>query len=561
MAMTARPIVWLGLAACTPESATSPERADALLSDAAQEVRVVLALDWTGDPGSQSALFGSSVAGAGDVNADGFDDVLVGSPTAFDPSGFFGAPAVYLGSVDGVENDPVWIGEWQEGDPYDPPGGLSAAVSHAGDVNGDGFDDVLVGRVGKAPESAHGAAVVFHGSDTGPETTPAWEYVELDGVLGFYDSNEFGSALSSGDVNGDGFDDVIVGAAAYRESIDTTRGRTYVFFGSSEGLELAASWIVAAGGPDAQFGESVCSGDVNGDGFDDVIVGAPGDHTVLAYHGASTGPSTTADWTMTDDALGESVGCGDFDGDGFDDVVAAAVSVTLGIDSIHVVRGSAVGLEAVPAWSVDGLGSVVASAGDVDADGDEEILIGDPGQDNATGAAHLILGAPTGPESEPVWSSEGQTLSSFGAAVSSAGDINGDGRSDVIVGSPEHDFGEGEAYVYVGTEAREPLVLVTEPWIVGAATTATVTGGPPFGDVMFVTSIGGPGSGPCPPPLGGVCLDVLRPFPKVQRVTADATGAASWTMTVPATLPVGAHMWLQAVAGGRKSNVDARTTE
>lgn len=110
-----------------------------------------------------------------------------------------------------------------------------------------------------------------------------------------------------------------------------------------------------------------------------------------------------------------------------------------------------------------------------------------------------------------------------------------------------------------------PLVLTGDTWIPGQATTTTVTGAIAFETVFFLVSTGGAGSGPCPLPLGGLCLDVLKPIPKIQQIGADANGVATWAFTVPSTIPVGTNVWLHAVvdrdADSAKSNVEARTTQ
>jgi hypothetical protein len=110
-----------------------------------------------------------------------------------------------------------------------------------------------------------------------------------------------------------------------------------------------------------------------------------------------------------------------------------------------------------------------------------------------------------------------------------------------------------------------PLVLTTNTWTPGQSTTSTITGAVAFETVRFIVSTGGLGNGPCPPPLGGLCLDVVVPIPKVQPIVADVNGVATWTFTVPATVPVGVDIFLQAVvdrdADSAKSNVEAQTTQ
>jgi hypothetical protein len=110
-----------------------------------------------------------------------------------------------------------------------------------------------------------------------------------------------------------------------------------------------------------------------------------------------------------------------------------------------------------------------------------------------------------------------------------------------------------------------PLVLTSGNWVAGQSVTTTTTGAVAFENVRFILSTGGEGNGPCPAPLGGLCLDVLKPMPKVTAIIADANGVANWVFTVPATIPVGTTMWLQAIvdrdADSRKSNVQAVTTQ
>jgi len=110
-----------------------------------------------------------------------------------------------------------------------------------------------------------------------------------------------------------------------------------------------------------------------------------------------------------------------------------------------------------------------------------------------------------------------------------------------------------------------PLVLTGSTWIPGQTTTTTVTGAVAFEKVVFVVSTGGPGAGPCPATLGGLCLDVIKPIPKVQSVVADVNGTAIWTLTVPSAVPVGTIVWLQGMvdrdADSIKSNVVSQTTQ
>ncbi len=177
---------------------------------------------------------------------------------------------------------------------------LGVSVSSAGDVNGDGYGDVLVGAPyydnGQADE---GRALLFHGSATGLSTTPAWsgEGNQASALFGY-------SADSAGDVNGDVYGDVVVGAPAY-DNGQTNEGAAFVYYGSVSGLSATPDWTGESNQATANYGNSVSSaGDVNGDGYGDLVVGAPyydGGQTnegrAFLYLGSASGLSATAGWT------------------------------------------------------------------------------------------------------------------------------------------------------------------------------------------------------------------------------------------------------------------------
>ena len=248
----------------------------------------------------------------------------------------------------------------------------------------------------------------------GPGASPVWVIEGHESVtwLGR-------SVASAGDVNGDGFSDVII-SQRYATNLLGGTGLCHLYLVSSLGLSSTPGWEAYEGPSQGPFCDSVASaGDVNGDGFSDVVIGAKeynfgsptGDGAAFAYYGSP-------------DAL----------------------------------------LAAAPVWNSEGdqadaqFGVSVASAGDVDADSYDDIVVGawmyDNGEVNE-GRAFLYSGSPAGPASTPSWTAEADQVSAFfGSSVASAGDVNGDGYSDVIVGAPSFDDGEtneGQASLYLGS--------------------------------------------------------------------------------------------------------------
>jgi hypothetical protein len=326
------------------------------------------------------------------------------------------------------------------------------------------------------------------GADTWTQTTDAdfkngeTFMVEIDGDalklarglnnqwhgIGEAEDDCFGySVASAGDVNGDGYDDVIVGAHS-----GSGTGKAYLYPGSASGLSTTASWTATGEAEDDYFGYSVASaGDVNGDGYDDVIVGAHGNNDggndigkVYVYPGSASGLSTTASWTATGEAaydyFGSSVAsAGDVNGDGYDDVVVGAYGNNAG--KAYLYLGSASGLSAILLWTVTGeaaydyFGASVASAGDVNGDGYDDVIIGAYGNDdggNRAGKAYLYPGSASGLSTTASWTAIGEaSVDQFGFSVASAGDVNGDGYDDVIVGAHGNDFGAGKTYLYPGS--------------------------------------------------------------------------------------------------------------
>ncbi len=377
--------------------------------------------------------------------------------------------AVYPLTIDPIYQFPSWTAESDQASAY-----FGYSVSSAGDVNGDGYDDVIVGAYyydnGQLDE---GRAFVYHGSASGLSTTANWTAESDQG------SAKFGISVSSaGDVNNDGYDDVIVGAYHYSNG-QLDEGRAFVYHGSASGLSASANWTAESDQASTDFGYSVSSaGDVNGDGYDDVIVGAnyydngqTDEGRAFVYHGSASGLSTTANWTAESDQasayFGVSVSsAGDVNNDGYDDVIVSAYCYDNGQTDegrAFVYHGSASGLSTTANWTAESdqgsarFGISVSSAGDVNGDGYDDVIVGAYYYDNSQsdeGRAFVYHGSASGLSASANWTAESdQASASFGYSVSSAGDVNNDGYDDVIIGASSYDNGqsnEGRAFVYYG---------------------------------------------------------------------------------------------------------------
>ncbi|MBK9332675.1 MAG: FG-GAP repeat protein [Ignavibacteria bacterium] len=420
---------------------------------------------WSAVGNLTNSLFGESVSTAADVNGDGYSDVIVGAPYFDNGQANEGAAFVYHGSASGLSLTSNWSAEGNQIFAL-----FGNSVSSAGDVNGDGYSDVIVGaNLFNNGESDEGAAFVYHGSASGLSLTPNWS------AEGNQDSVDFGESVSTaGDVNGDGYSDVIIGAYRF-DNGQANEGRAFVYHGSSAGLSTSPNWTAESNQVSALFGVSVSTaGDVNGDGYSDVIIGAyrysngqSFEGRAFVYHGSVTGLSNSINWTAESDqaeaAFGFSVSsAGDVNGDGYSDVIVGAYYYDnghLNEGAAFVYHGSASGLSLTLNWSAEGnqtvevFGFSVSTAGDINGDGYSDVIVGVKLFDNGhgdEGTAFIYNGSASGLSLTSIWSAEGNQISAwFGNSVSSAGDINGDGYSDVIVGAPLYN-NKGAAFVFYG---------------------------------------------------------------------------------------------------------------
>ena len=429
-----------------------------------------------GEEASDNA--GGSLSGAGDVDGDGHDDVLVGSVLNDEGGEWAGAAYLVLGPVTGTLDlsgaAAKLVGE-EEGDraAYD--------LSGAGDVDGDGRDDLLVG----APDNdeagdAAGAAYLVLGPVTG-----TFDLALADAKLVGEEERDFAgiSVSDAGDVDGNDHDDLLIGSIN-REGGQA--GAAYLVLGPVTGtLDLSSADAKLVIGDESE----ICcgtwaydvsrAGDVDGDGHSDLLVGAYYAVGISVQPGAAylvLGPVTgtvdlfsAADAKLMGEARNDWAGCsvsdaGDVDSDGHDDVLVGALQNSdgaIGAGAAYLVRGPVTGTldlsfadaKLVGEHRWDYAGESVSGAGDVDGDGHDDLLIGGVFNDEASrdaGAAYVVLGPVTGTLdlSQADVKLVGEDPYAFaGQTVSGAGDVDGDGRGDLLVGAT---YPQGIAYLLYG---------------------------------------------------------------------------------------------------------------
>lgn len=421
------------------------------------------------------------VSDAGDVNGDGFDDVLLGADVASASYVVFGKasgfnPNVNLSALDGTDGFRIrGISDF-----------AGTSVSRAGDVNGDGFGDVIVG----APEN--GAAGFFSGRSyilfgKAANFSATVEVSSLTGNDGWrLDSSipfeGVGTSVSgAGDVNGDGFDDVIVGAGGAGGFNGTTAAATYVVFGKS-----GPTSPLTLANLDGDSGFSVDpingvlnvsvsrAGDMNGDGFDDVVF-ASGNKTYVVFGKPSNFPANFDLSTLNGstgfsfDGGSQVSDAGDVNGDGFDDVIVGDTSrsyVIFGKGTGFAPTLAPISLNGTNGFRIDEAAvgdsaGTVSSAGDVNGDGVDDLLIGafnaDPDARNNAGQSYVVFGK-TDPFSAffilgDIDGTNGFRIDGLeandrlGISVSNTGDLNNDGFEDIVVSELRS---RGDIYVIFG---------------------------------------------------------------------------------------------------------------
>lgn len=447
----------LVLALCVPASAqTNP----------APSVRLLSA-----EPGD---AFGFTLAPAGDVDGDGRVDLVVGAPSSDAGQQFAGRAYLFRSPLAATSTVPAAAAATLSTTLFGD--NLGSSVASAGDVDGDGLDDVLVGARGSdAGGIQSGRVYLFRGPVT--ERVAAGAHAVITGLP----FDEIGRIVApAGDLDGDGFDDFIVGSDIAGPG---RTGRLYVFHGPVSGaLTVADADAVLVGAlPDDFFGTSVSApGDLSGDGVPDLVVGASrlialgdtnGPGRVFVFHGPFSGTvnAGSAQAVLTgellNDAFGQSVATGDVNGDGVKDLVVGAhqffrtdgtgrayvfhgpvTGAVAAASAQAIVRGDAVGLQ---------FGTSVAVA-DLDQDGRGDVVVGAPGPAGSRVFAYRSPLAGSVAASSAGFAATAPPSDALGMSLAVV-DVNGDGRPDVVTAGPAASNDAAPTYVVAFTNALPPV--------------------------------------------------------------------------------------------------------
>jgi hypothetical protein len=355
------------------------------------------------------------------------------------------------------------------------------AVDNSADFNNDGYADLVLGATNESTINGtqSGAAYVVYGPVSGSSNLTGADAV----LLGENPTDYAGRSVAGCDVDGDGMDDVLMGVWGS----DNTRenaGAVYVYYSPFSNSAPDAMIIGSATG-DAAGWSVACAGDVDGDGFEDVIVGAPKNSAASSNAGAAHlvyGPIVgnidlyhDADATFfgeegSDLAGGTVAGIGDINGDGYDDIMVGATynkgTIGNGAGAAYIVFGPVSGFynlsyadAKLAGTEVNAFARNVAAAGDVDGDGTVDVIVGAHGVDAGgtdRGRAYLFYGPVSGTyglNAADTTVSGNNDNDWLGLAVAGAGDLNNDGYDDILIGAPQADNGgadSGAAYLFYG---------------------------------------------------------------------------------------------------------------
>lgn len=427
------------------------------------------------------ANFGTAVAYVGDLDGDGFADAVVGANLFSSDFSNQGEVSVYFGTAAGLSDFAEIALTLPE-----PNAQYGHAVAAAGDINADGYADMLTAAPYAGPE-AEGKVFVDYGDAEGLLLGPV--------LMGQMPNSRFGFAVAAGDINGNSYTDVVVGAPGHQGDGVFDSGAVFLFYGGPTGISTEPDWMVESYEAGAQVGYALAVGDFNNDGYADIAIGAKtydGNFTdagaVFVFYGSAQGPAggsfatlDNADWAYYGESNGHYFGAalaagGDVIGNGADDLIVGAPGFGFSVDQYGAVYGfwgSATGLGTgsynwfTSDYQVDSeMGTAVAIIPDITGNGYDEVLVGAPNGypgislpvalagGGQPGIVSLYLGGPFGLGSyRDMYLTSGQPGSRFGQALAAS-------SSGVLVGAPQY-VADGEALGAVFGFAFSPISGLT----------------------------------------------------------------------------------------------------